>query len=158
MNESFSLAESYLKEKVEMEKEYKEISKILDSSIKNGTKLSKLEKSIISKDILSPICLKSKEDKLKYGSVHGSHPKGNEKFMKKIAKNQYVSEARRKTNRQSEEGNKIRKLALENGGFKFEIIYFLGHGLCIEVSTTAKTELQRDFLYLLLKKELKIKN
>lgn len=156
MQEAYALAESYLGDKKTAEEQQKELSRLLREAIKNGKRLSKIENLVINEEIIPLICCTPYGNKITYAGDHVS-PRGGEKFAEKVAKCPYVFKV-------TKVGviKNIRKDRLKKSGkndHTLEAIFTdKTRGARIEILTTAKTEIQQEFIYRILKRELRIKS
>jgi hypothetical protein len=156
VNETLVLAESCLKEKEELEERYKLVRKLLETAVKDGYRLSNLEKNLLL-EYLPPICDIPPEKKIKYGSEH-HFPRGTDTFLLKVASCPYVSEVKRGvTNRTAVKNTQLKKVN-ENGTYDLRAVYVHKGGVEVEIITTAKDSMQLDFVYRLIREELKINN
>lgn len=160
MDESFKLAESFLKDKkdiesqyAEVKSQYTEIQRILQNAIKNGYRLSIAENTVLAEHFIPPVSNKSLEDKICYGSNH-HYPNGSEKMLKRIASCPYVSLVKRGITKKGLNRNHLAKIKDQNE-YKLELSYTdTSLGVKMEIFTTAKNEAQFNFIYYLLNLEL----
>ncbi|HLC78516.1 MAG TPA: hypothetical protein VJH92_05300 [Candidatus Nanoarchaeia archaeon] len=160
MQEAMALAESYLKDQKEAEKRYQEAHRLLSGVVRNGNHLSKTEKLVLEEYIIPCVSDTTPGDKISLGSYH-SYPRGTDKFIEKISKCPYVSEvkrlrsigpgAKKATLRIIEEPQELRK-----NGYKIMAVYVNQTGAEIQITTTAKNDVQHEYVYRVLLKELNL--
>ncbi len=157
MKEYHELAQSYLDDQRKAEEQYAELSRLVQTTIKNGNNLSKLEKNLIYEDMIPKVCSIPYKDKINYGSAH-SYPRGSEDFVEKVAQCPYVSKVRRGKFTRKVGRTTIKKTSSENNGYHLQAIYVGNNsrGVFVEITTTAKDELQYSFVHALLNKMFEV--
>lgn len=152
MGEYSQLADSYLDDQKKTEAKYCEITRILSEAIENGTRLSKIENIVITKDILPPVCDTPYKEKVKYNASH-HEIRGAKQFIEKVAEIPYVTKVSQIGQIRKIRKNRLKK-SKDNGHLAFDAVFTdKKSGSKIKILTTAKTPLQQDFLYQLLKRE-----
>ena len=151
------IVEVYLGDKQQAEAQYKELSRILKETVKSGKRLSKIENLVINEEIIPPVCSTPYKDKISYASDHVS-PRGGERFVERIAECPYVSKVTRIKLIKNIRSDRLKKIE-NNGKYTLQAVFTdKTREDCVEIMTTAKTEIQQDFIYRLLKREMKIKS
>ena len=164
--DALEIAQTYLLEKQRASLETNELRRALENTAKSESDgFSNDELNILRKYIIPQASITLPKDKIKTGGYHDC-PRGTNKFLERVAKCPYVSHVKRvrttangvKLTHMRKVGNNDDNGSTNNLGYKIAAVYVNDTGVEVEITTTATSDVQLEFVYRLLRKELRLKD